>query len=558
MGAEGAGALTPALDQNVLDAIKCGPVPVLRDTHALYEEDHTQLTKGELVILFAEQHLKVPEGIKVGQSLVLDLFQKAFLLSVLDNPEITRSAVLSMARRNGKTFLLAILVLAYLIGPLASRNATVASAAQSRDQAALLFALMEKMIHLSPDIEPHLRIIPSSKRIVALANGMEYYAMSADAKTGYGRALLLVVLDESGQIRGPTTEYVDMLRTSQGSYKDPLFVTISTQAPSDNDWLSIQIDDGIRSQDPHTVVYLFASDPDSDLLDREQWKKANPGLGNFRDEKDLEEQLKQAHRLPAQQAGALNLLLNRRVAQVGLWLAPEPWKLCGGPINIELFKHGERRVSVGLDLSARNDLTAAVLAVCDGDWETDGTVHLLPYVYCPLIGLEERSRRDRTPYETWVREGLMVGLAGASMDYEQIMAHLRDELLRLDILLTTVEFDRWRIDQAKAAAERVDFAPEAEWDQVGQGYQDFSPRVEAFEKLILNKRLRHGNHPLLTMAAANAIVMRDPANNRKIDKSKSTARIDPLVAGVMGSFAVTEGLQETESAYNDETREVIM
>ena len=104
--------------------------------------------------------------------------------------------------------------------------------------------------------------------------GSEYFAMSADAKTGYGRALLVVVLDESGQIRGPTNEYVDMLRTSQGSYENPLFVTISTQAPSDNDWLSVQIDDGIRSQNPHTVVHLYCADPDADLLDKAQWKKA--------------------------------------------------------------------------------------------------------------------------------------------------------------------------------------------------------------------------------------------------------------------------------------------
>ena len=548
------GALSTVIEQ----AIKCGPVPVLRDVHALYEESPDQLTVGEKVILFAELHLKVPEGIKVGQPLVLDDFQRAFLLSVLDNPEETRDAILSMARRNGKTFLLAVLVLAYLIGPLAIKNATVASAAQSRDQAALLFALMEKMVHLSPDISPHLRIIPSSKRIVALVNGMEYYAMSADARTGYGRALLLVVLDESGQIRGPINDYVSMLRTSQGSYDHPLFVTISTQAPSDNDWLSIQIDDGIRNQDSNKVVHLYSADKDSDILDEEQWFKSNPGLGSFRSKKDLAEQLKQASRLPAEQASAQNLLLNMRVAQVGLWLAPEAWKSCGESIDLELFQHADR-VAIGLDLSARNDLTAGVVAVCDGDWETDGTVHLLPFVYCPLDGLEERSRRDRTPYDTWVRDGLMIGLAGASMDYEQIMQHLADTLQEMEIEVTHVEFDRWRIDVAKAAAERVGFAQEAEWHQVGQGYQDFAPRVEAFEKLLLTKRMRHGNHPLLTMAAANAIAMKDPAGNRKIDKSKSTARIDPLVAGVMAAFSVTEGIEQEEgSMYDDLERDVIM
>jgi phage terminase large subunit-like protein len=65
-----------------------------------------------------------------------------------------------------------------------------------------------------------------------------------------------------------------------------------------------------------------------------------------------------------------------------------------------------------------------------------------------------------------------------------------------------------------------------------------SPRIEAFETYMLQEKIRHGAHPLLNMAASNAIVTRDPAGNRKIDKSKSTQKIDPLVAAVMavGAF----------------------
>ena len=541
------------LAPHILSAIKTGPVPKLRDVHWLYDNEPDRLTTGELVIVFAEKFLFIPEGMKVGEPMVLDDFQKAFFLAVLDNPAKTRTAVLSMARRNSKTFCLAVLVLAYLVGPLTQRNATIASAASSRDQAALIFNLMEKIIHQSPEIEPHLRIIPSSKRIVSLATGSEYFAMSADAKTGYGKSLLLVILDESGQIRGETNDYVEMLISSQGSHENPLFVTISTQSPSDLDWLSITMDDAIRSQDPQTVVHLYTGPKDADMLDEAHWKASNPGLDVFRSRADLDKQLRTAARLPAQQAGAQNLLLNMRVAQTGLWLAPEPWRDCGEPIDLDLFRRGQ--VSVGLDLSARQDLTAAVLAV-QGPAQV---VHLLPYVYCPLEGIEERSLRDRTPYAAWVRDGHMVGLAGASMDYEQIMQHLRDALDDLDIEPATVEFDRWRIEVAKAAAERVGFAQGSTWNEVGQGYQSFSPRVECFERLMLNKQIAHGNHPLLTMAAANAIATMDPAGSKKLDKSKSTARIDPIVAAVMAAFAISEGAEDpVDSMYNDMNREMIM
>lgn len=533
-------------------AIKCGPVPVLRDVHALYEQDPAALTLGEKVILFAEMHLRVPEGVLVGRPLTLSGFQKVFLLAVIDNPEGTRDAVLSIARRNGKTFILAVLILAYLIGPLASKNATIASAAQSRDQAALLFNLMSKMIHMSPDIEPHLRIVPSSKRVVSLTTNSEYYAMSADAKTGYGRALRVVVLDESGQIRGEVDEYVDMLRTSQGSYEDPLFVTISTQAPSDRDWLSVMMDDGIRSQDPHTVIHLYCADEDGDILDEAQWLKANPGLGVFRVKKDLEEQLKRAVRLPAQQSGALNLLLNRRVSQVSLWLGPIPWRECGGDIDLDVFRYG--KVAVGIDLSARQDLTAAVLAAAD----ESGVVHLLPFCYTPMEGLEERSRRDRTPYDVWVREGKMIAVAGANIEYIQVAEHLKDQLESLRIMLDTIEYDRWNWKYFEPVAREVGLVYGVTVNEVGQGYQSFTPRVNNFESLLLRGKIRHGNHPLLTMAASNAIAVGDPAGNKKLDKSKSTARIDPLVASVMAAFPVSEGAQSTRSMYEDESRRTIM
>jgi phage terminase large subunit-like protein len=68
-----------------------------------------------------------------------------------------------------------------------------------------------------------------------------------------------------------------------------------------------------------------------------------------------------------------------------------------------------------------------------------------------------------------------------------------------------------------------------------------SPRLESFESAALEHKLRHGAHPLLTMAAANAIRVKDPAGSSKLDKAKSSQRIDPLIAAVMAVYPVTEG-----------------
>jgi phage terminase large subunit-like protein len=60
-----------------------------------------------------------------------------------------------------------------------------------------------------------------------------------------------------------------------------------------------------------------------------------------------------------------------------------------------------------------------------------------------------------------------------------------------------------------------------------------SPAIRELEALLLARKLRHANHPVLTMCASNATVMMDPAGNRKFIKGKATGRIDGMVALAM-------------------------
>lgn len=493
------------------------------------------MTRGSDVIEFIETYCRVPEGSKVGQPIVLEEFQKKFIRDIYDNPKGTRRAIMSIARKNGKSALIAAILLCHIVGCEAVQNSQIISGAMSRDQAALVFNLAEKMLMLNPDFNGLYRVIPSGKKIIGLSKNVEYKALSADGTTAHGLSPVLAILDEVGQVRGAMTPFIEAIMTAQGAHDHPLLMTISTQAPSDADLLSLWIDDAVRSGDPHTVCHVYAADPDCDLMDRAQWKKANPAMGLFRNEKDLEEQLKQAGRIPSMEASVRNLLLNQRVALESLWLAPAVWKANSGKPDIEVFRKAGH-IALGLDLSMRNDLTAAVLAAKDDE----GNIHLLPFCFTPMAGLKEKENRDKAPYLTWVDKGQLIAVPGQTLDYEWLCLYLKGALDDLGIGINSIHFDRWRINELRSAAERAGFAQEAEWREVGQGYQSFSPRIEAFETYLLQEKIRHGAHPLLNMAAANAIVVSDPANNRKIDKSKATQRIDPIVAAIMAVGAFME------------------
>ena len=74
------------------------------------------------------------------------------------------------------------------------------------------------------------------------------------------------------------------------------------------------------------------------------------------------------------------------------------------------------------------------------------------------------------------------------------------------------------------------------FEDFGLGYLSMDPALRNLESLLLNERIAHGNHPILTMCAANAVVKRDEAGNRvKLDKKKSRGRIDGMVSLAMAS-----------------------
>lgn len=481
------------------------------------------MTRGEKVIAFIERYCVVPEGKLVGRPIKLEPFQRKFVKAVYDNKQGTRRGILSIARKNGKSALIAAIVLAHIVGPEARQNAQIVSGARSRDQAALVFNLAWKMTQLSPDLAKLVRVVPSGKRLIGLPMNVEYRALAAEGKTAHGLSPVVVILDELGQVKGAQDPFVEALETAQGAYDDGLQLVISTQAPTDADMLSLWIDDAVRSEDPHTVCHVYAADEDADLGDPKQWAAANPALKSFRSRVELEQAAEKAARMPSFENSFRNLYLNQRVNMVAAFVSPVVWKAGNAPADDEAFLAGP--VYGGLDLSATTDLTAFVLTARDAE----GVLHVRPYFWMPQDSVIEAAKRDRAPYDVWVRDGLLRTTPGKVIDYAFVARDIG--ALTADLPIAKVGFDRWRMDRMQAALETAGVALPLE--PFGQGYVSMSPALDALEADLLQEQVRHGGHPVLAMCAANAVAIPDPAGNRKLDKSKATGRIDGLVALTM-------------------------
>jgi phage terminase large subunit-like protein len=498
------------------------------------------LTRGQRVIAFIQQYLKVPEGEHVGKPMLLEAFQKQFILAVYDNKGKTRRAYLSIARKNGKSGLIAGILLAHIVGPEAKLNTQIVSGAMSREQAALVFSLACKIINLSPEIIPLVRIVPSGKKIIGLARNVEYRALAADGRTAHGLSPALAILDEVGQVRGAQSDFIDAIITSQGAHSDPLLIAISTQAPNDNDLFSIWLDDAKASADKRIVCHLYEAAKDSEIMDRKAWKASNPALNSFRSLDDLQEQAERALRMPSFEPTFRNLMLNQRVEMVAPFISRGIWLLNSQDPDEVAFYDGE--VCVGIDLSGRNDLTCMVVV-----GQKDGKYHVKPYFWTPEKGLKDRVRRDRAPYDLWVDQGFMRTTPGASVDYSFVAREISEILSECNV--KKVNFDRWRFDLLKKEFDNIGF--DIPLQPFGQGFKDMAPAVDQLETLLLNEQLLHGAHPVLTMCMANARIELDAAGNRKLNKAKATGRIDGAVALAMAVAATMSNNDEDDGDFDD-------
>lgn len=512
-------------------------------------------TRSDKVIAFIEC-LTIPSGEGQGTAFKLRDWQKRFIRDVYDLEDkrgrrTVRRAVLSVARKNGKTALIAALCIAHLVGPEAIANGEIFSAATEREQASLVFKVARQIIEADPELSAMLTVVPSTKTIVCPSNGSFYRAISAEAGSKHGLNPSVVIYDELAQAKN--RELYDVLDTSMGARAEPLFIVISTQSNDPQHILSQLIDDGLRSDDPTTVTHLYAVPEDvEDIFDEAVWKAANPALGDFRSLDDMRTMAARAARMPSFEASFRNLYLNQKIDAQSPLIARSEWMACRVD---ETLKHGEP-VYLGLDLSSTTDLTALVaISAENGD-------RIKAWFWKPGDLIKDHEHRDRAPYGQWVRDGWISAPQGRAIDYGFVARAIAE--IAGDYEVRGLAYDRWRIENLIRELDGIGLASYVDGKDgaanglrlvpFGQGFKDMAPAIDALEVSVIERRFAHDGNPVLGFCFSNAVAVTDPAGNRKLDKSKTRFRIDGAVAAAMAiglKARDTQGGGEAASPWDD-------
>ena len=544
----------------------------------LLRHERTRWDHVAQVIVLIEA-LRQPTGSHAGKRLVLQPFQIFILLCFL-GPEddeglrVTREGLLTLARKNGKTAIVAAIVVALMALHPDSHGLLgqeIQVGASDREQAGITYQMASRMVQLDDAIglEGRFRSVPSRKHLFHRNTLTELKCLSSDAYRAHGGNPAVVLLDEIGNVPHTHAEdFYSVLTTGFGAQTEPLTLMLSTQAPNDQHFFSQQVDraklinEG-RLEDDTFAGFVFtlpetdAAGEKVDPYDEDLWYLANPGLDTICNRRDLKDWAKRARTLPSMENKFRLLKLNQRVSETSAFLTRSIWEANGGEFDVEALKG--RACYLGVDLAEVVDLCALVALF---EPEEPGGRHLVvPWFWIPGNDLEERSRRDKVPFSVWAEQGLIDVSSPNTVDLGKVAEKIIECIKLYDV--RAVGYDRWRMKNLRAELRKRKY----EWRkeerfliEVGQGFKDSSTAIDATEMLAVEGRLAHNDHPILRWNFANSVVLRDPAGNRKLEKSKSFGRIDGAVATLNAAFArkEIEATDDGPSVYADSERSMIM
>lgn len=506
--------------------------------------------------------LKHSKGEWAGRPFVLEPWQQFVVASLIgwkreDGLRRFRTGYLEVARKNGKSTLAAGLGL-YLLIADGEPGAEVYTAATKRAQARITHGEATRMAKGSPVIRPEVKIVRDNIHIVDTAS--KYEPLGADADTMDGLNLHGGIIDE---LHAHKTRAVwDVLDTSTGSRREPLIFAITTAGSNrqtvcweQHEYTQKVLSRTIADDSWFGMIYTLDQDEDQgsdsegdDWSDEDVWIKANPNLGVSKKLDDMRRKARRAKEMPS----ALNAFLRKELdiwtQAETRWVPRDHWDQCGAAVDADGLRG--RAAYGGLDLSNTSDITAFVLVF--PPQTDDDAYQILCRFWISDYAMHERTRKDRVPYEPWVRQGYITATPGNVIDYNFVLAQIDEDMQIYDIL--EIAFDRW--GASRIQTQLMERGGEDFLVQFGQGYKSMSPPTKELGKLILEHKIAHSNNPVLTWMADNLVVREDPAGNIKPDKEKSVEKIDGMVAMIMGLDRALRHEPPERSVYEDRGLEV--
>lgn len=482
---------------------------------------------GDRICWFIE-HLTHVKGELAGQEIKLEPWQ-VFILHTTFSWKTTegirrfRRVYIEVPRGNGKSSLSSGVALFCLCGDR-EPGAEVYSFATTRDQAKIVFGDAKEMARQNSKLKRAFDLQVLATSLYVPKTNSYFQAKSAEGSTLDGLNTHLAVIDELHAHK--TRAVYDVVETSLGKRRNSLMWVITT-AGFDTAGICYEVRSFVKqilnkeAQDESQFGIIYGLDEGDDWTSEEALQKANPNWGvSVRPEIITSLQAKAIAR-PSAANNFKTKHLDVWCSAASSWMDMPAWNLCWRSIALSDFEGFD--CYMGLDLGAKNDLTAKVLVF---PVEENGRLNYYVFgtYYAPRAAL---LKSGNSQYDGWETLGYLKVTEGAVTDFNQIEADILEDCSRFRV--KSVAYDPWQATQLATRLSDND-VPMVEYRNT---VQNMSDPMKWLEALVQDKRLIHEGDPALTWMMGNVVAKRDFKDNVFPRKEVYENKIDGAVALIM-------------------------
>lgn len=460
-----------------------------------------------------------------------------------------------MPKKNGKSEFGALLhLLVFFVDKEKSKKQYCIG--KSLDQAKLVHGAAVTMLKQEEDLNNEVHITKKPPRITKMDGAFEdeIEALASDADNQEGKNVSFFTTDEGHT--HPNKDVYQIMTDGTAGRDEPLEMHLSTAGYNMQGYFyrdvyqyAVKVQQGIIKDDAFYPVLFELSDEEKEDEDfwknEELWIKANPNLGKsptysyMRNKVILAEQSEES--LIAFKTKHLNVWCDK----ADVWIKHSIWTANQIPIN-ENDLIGKKCFG-GLDLATNRDLAALILVFPD-DSLGYRRFDVIQRYWIPKDNMRERARIDKVPYLEWYKKDMITATEGNIIDYQYIENEIKAVSEKFDIKM--IAYDR---HNSSDLVRRLTDEEVVELIPFAQTAPMFNPAINEIEVLSYKERLNHGDSEILNWQCSNVVLYRDGNNNAKMDKAKSSEKIDGMVALAMalGICILDTKEQEKEFIYNE-------
>lgn len=488
--------------------------------------------------------IRMPKGLMAGRPIYdcMAGFQWMLIIASLcvveaDNPKKRKyeKSILEIARKNGKTFIVAVLViLLFLLEPRYSYFYSVApDGSLSRE----IKKSLEEIIGFNPEVLPQEG---ADKMFRLRRDDIECYLTSSKfIPLNYSNSRLdgklpnVFIADEVGAL--PNSYAIEAMQSGQLTILNKLGFVISTKYPTIHNPFEDEVEyakkvlDG-RIEDDKLFALLFEPDETKNWAEDDMiLAQANP-LALEIDEM-WEDLLRKRQRAIEVQSARENFLTKHcniiYQGNVETFIPLDALKTC----KVDSIDWTGCKVYLGVDLAMSNDNCAVAMACVDDNENIYADV----IAFIPDGRIDEKNKFEKLDYRRYIQSGSCIACGDQVVDYSVIEDYVEQIEEKFGVSVVSIGYDRYN---AMSSAQK--WSKNFTTVEVRQHSDTLHPPTKLLYEKILSGEFRYTDNELLEINFENARCTYDTNLNRYVNKKKSNGKVDMVVALINAIYLLNQ------------------